>query len=135
MRILSLDPGKTTGVASVHDDAIVTGEFDWRQLCVQLQRLVQVVDLVVAERFTINQRTVRNTQAPWSLEVIGAVRYVTGLQPFPVPFELQSPADAKTFATDAKLRERGWWTPGKPHANDAARHALLAIARHSPGDL
>jgi hypothetical protein len=38
----------------------------------------------------------------------------------------QSPAQGKTFATNAKLKKVGWYhqTPGG-HANDALRHLLL----------
>lgn len=41
----------------------------------------------------------------------------------------QQPALAKSTATDARMRDWGLWTPGKPHANDAVRHAITFLRR------
>jgi len=64
---------------------------------------------------------------------IGAMRLIAdhgGVQ-----FVRQTPAQAKSFATDDKLRKLGWFspTPGG-HANDATRHLLVYLAgiKHGP---
>lgn len=78
---------------------------------------------VVCESFTIAAHTAKKTRQYWSLESIGAIRWAC--MKAGVSFTLQSPADAKGFATDAKLKALGWYTPTKDgHANDAARHLL-----------
>ena len=47
----------------------------------------------------------------------------------------QSPADAKTVVTDARLRLWDMFTEGPDHARDATRHALLYLRRLSLGGL
>ena len=63
--------------------------------------------------------------------MIGGLRYlaVVGDEYVgPLRFVRQTPAQAKSFGTDDKLRRLGWYTPTPGgHANDAARH-LLAFA-------
>lgn len=41
----------------------------------------------------------------------------------------QLPALAKSTCTDERMRRWGIWTPGKPHANDALRHAVTFLRR------
>lgn len=45
-----------------------------------------------------------------------------------VPF-VQSPAMAKTTATDERMKAAGLYRPGLPHATDAARHAATFLRR------
>lgn len=42
---------------------------------------------------------------------------------------MQTPAEAKSYATDERLKSWGVWTPGKDHARDATRHLLAAVSR------
>lgn len=88
--------------------------------------------IVVCESF-VPRPGVRTWQ-PDALEVIGAIRYAC--YKYGHPFELQTPAQAKQFATDAKLRKIGWHrsTEGG-HENDARRHLLLGMVRHNAIDL
>jgi hypothetical protein len=46
-----------------------------------------------------------------------------------VPVEIQSPSDAKSTITDARLRLWGLWKPGAEHGRDAQRHGLLFLRR------
>ena len=84
-------------------------------------------DVVVCESFV--PRPGIRTWQPEALETIGALRYIC--QREGIPFELQAPADAKRFSTNDKLQLLSWRnpTPGG-HADDAARHLLLAAVRH-----
>lgn len=43
---------------------------------------------------------------------------------------MQQPSSAKTAVTDKRLKDWGLWMPGKPHANDAMRHLVLAVRTH-----
>jgi len=87
---------------------------------------------VVCESF-IPRPGVRTWQ-PQALEAIGVVRYLA--RRADCPFELQSPADAKRFSTDQKLKKLGWYTPTEGgHVNDALRHLLLGRVRHEDIDL
>lgn len=46
-----------------------------------------------------------------------------------VAAESQTPADAKSYATNARLRRWGGWVVGSPHRRDAMRHLLLKVNR------
>lgn len=46
----------------------------------------------------------------------------------PVEAVWQQPSQAKTYATDERLRRWGYWIRGKEHERDAWRHAILFIA-------
>lgn len=93
-----------------------------------------VAVIMAVERFTVMPNAGRMTQQTVPQQVIGrleslAVKYVVE------SFRLQSPGDAKKFCSNAQLRQFDFWSTGKtvdrPDANDvndAARHAVLALA-------
>ena len=82
------------------------------------------VEAVVCESFIITNATLTKSRGEnWSLESIGALRFLCTQHE--VPFVLQTPARAKSFSTDEKLKRIGWHTAGKGHATDASRHLLL----------
>lgn len=128
--ILVIDPGKTSGIA-YHDTVEDKTEFAELNFGETAEFIHSAADLhrdnliIISESFLITPNTAKNTQAPWSLELIGVARYAaqkyTGRD-----LQTQMPSAAKRFASDARLRHIGWWTKGKGgHANDAARHLLL----------
>lgn len=135
MIIIAIDPGKTCGLA-IYDIAekTMTGsevdffDFgDWLNVSLHNLKSADVAVLVACERFTIGAGTIKRSQdAHWALEGIGVARYITTCYGF--KFILQAPSDAKKFTTDLKLRNAGWYVTGKGHANDAIRHAVLAMA-------
>lgn len=129
MRILAVDPGLATGWCLLHDGQRLEGEtpsplefIDWAVT------QFTSVDHVVCEAFIITARTATLSPAPWSLEIIGALRWLC--HRYGVPFTLQTPTDAKRFATEDKLMKIGWdRPPGAGHARDAQRHMLLFLVR------
>lgn len=134
--IIASDPGKTTGVATWTDrdpsafDSFELGVeeyFDWLHNTVH--EAVSRGDEVrlVCESFLITVMTAKNTQAGWSLELIGVNKFIAHRYSLP-PVKLQSPSVGKTFGTDSKLRHVGWLRKGKSHANDAARHLMTYAA-------
>jgi len=82
--------------------------------------------LVVCESFI--PRPGAHSWQPDALYTIGALKYLCEREN--VEFALQSPANAKKFSTDAKLKRIGWYirTPDG-HTNDALRHLLLAAVK------
>jgi hypothetical protein len=131
VRIVAVDPGKVSGVAILEKTAFATPI----PMAVELPGLLSTVswvenerpDLVVCESF-IPFRGAKTWQ-PDALEIIGALRFICARHEW--TFELQSPANAKKFSTDRKLKKLGWYRATKGgHANDAKRHLLLALARH-----
>lgn len=139
-RILAIDPGKMSGVAfwGGFEALQVPEPKSWEipamesvQHCDYLMSKFTEV-LVVCESFI--PRPGAGTWQPDALEVIGALRYLSFKYHY--DFELQSPADAKRFSTDAKLKKLGWYTSTPDgHANDSLRHLLLGAVRHNKIDL
>ena len=132
MKITAVDPGLMSGVAFFDSETERFESSDqstWDALrAVDVSILIEGLDLVVCESF-VPRPGVRTWQ-PQALESIGALRFLC--MQSRVDFELQSPAEAKSFSSNEKLKKIGWYrtTPGG-HANDAARHLLVAAVRHN----
>lgn len=139
VKIIAVDPGGTTGLAlAVFIDGVVT-RFEATERAPM--EAVQWVEWELNEKFSgdpneatlvacenfIPRPGVRTWQ-PDALHIIGALRYMTWLRGEQVA--LQSPGDAKRFATNDKLEKIGWRsrTPGG-HADDAVRHLMIAAVR------
>ena len=141
--VLSVDPGKATGVAffSVENKdepkILYSSEVQPEQFADSVRTLLTGLDRnfdnlqIVCEKFTINAQTVRNSQAPYSLEQIGVLKQI--LQDFGLDREgifWQSPADAKKmFPNEALKTLKYWYKGGEGHANDAIRHGLLRLVK------
>ena len=137
--VLSVDPGKATGMALF---TVESGEEPALVWSLELQQheyagpiratLQQYPDVeVVCERFTINAQTVKNAQAPYSLEQIGILKQClmdVGRSANDVYF--QSPADAKAMFPNPALKKLEYWhRGGEGHALDAMRHGLLRLVK------
>jgi hypothetical protein len=141
--ILAVDPGKASGIClfswTKGEDPVMlmSGEYQQTEYAAPIREsLVKAQELgvtleVVCERFTINAQTVRNSQAPFSLEQIGILRQClmdAGRDPDDIFF--QSPADAKAMFTNDKIKKLDYWhRGGEGHALDSIRHALLRLAK------
>lgn len=143
--LLCLDPGKASGVAlldttSLQEDGgapvtIVTSaelqpeDLDgW--LMEQFARAIEEGAALeaVCEAFLITPQTGKNSFAPWSLMKIGVLDFLCRM--YGVPFKLQTPADAKSFVSNQRLRDLELWhRGGAGHANDALRHGVLYLIR------
>jgi len=137
VKVLALDPGGTTGLAQAwwHEGGtldFVSWELETLEALAVLEQFVRAPRgeprAVVCESW-VPRPGVRSFQ-PAALESIGAARYLCWR--YNVPFTLQSPAEAKRFATNDKLKVLGWRNPTKGgHADDAARHLLVtAVKQH-----
>jgi len=142
--IIAVDPGKMTGTCvlempvGLEPAMLASNEWEVHELALFLreqfsQRLPDesVKMEIVCERFTINAQTVRNSQAPWSLEQIGILKQT--MRDHGIPEESivwQAPADAMNMFNNEKLKRLGYWhRGGEGHANDAIRHALLRAVK------
>lgn len=83
---------------------------------------------VVREDFKLRQRSADLTPVEISAAFDTTWMSLSSTAPA-VPIETQMPAQAKGFATDARLRRWGAWTVGSTHRRDATRHVLLKISR------
>jgi len=135
--IIAVDPGKRTGVAVWRQDLGIdmfefeVGEFfDFIHTWVHNLHAQGYDIRIVYEAFIITVNTAKNTQASWSLELIGVLKFLA--HRYQLPTTKQAPAVGKTFGTDGKLRYLGWFRKGKGwsgHANDAARHLATYAAQ------
>lgn len=142
--IISVDPGKATGMSYFVWDGpgteplmLWSGEYQQHEYAAPIREAFltcQALGInleVVCERFTINAQTVRNSQAPFSLEQIGILKQIMmdhGRQPDDIYF--QSPADAKAMFDNKKLKVLEYWhVGGEGHALDSIRHGLLRLVK------
>lgn len=138
--ILSVDPGKATGMAlfsfETGQEPVLewSGEYQQDEYAQPIREALRAFggDLeVVCERFTINAQTVKNSQAPYSLEQIGILKQClmdVGRPADDIYF--QSPADAKAMFDNPKLKKLEYWhRGGEGHALDAIRHGLLRLVK------
>lgn len=140
--ILAVDPGKLTGVAffswsGVPEDSpeiIESAEVDEVEFPEFVERVLaqkpQFTEFkVVCEQFTINLQTAKKSQAPFSLEQIGVLKYLCRKAGIETLF-MQSPADAKNMFPNPKLKKLEiWHRGGEGHALDALRHGLLLLVK------
>ena len=141
--VLSVDPGKATGVALLclveggEPEIMFSGESQPEEFAGVVRNILKDFTeeysalTVVCEKFTINAQTVRNSQAPYSLEQIGVLKQI--LQDFGIDRDSivwQMPVDAKKmFPNEALKTLEVWHRGGEGHANDALRHALLRLVK------
>ena len=137
--ILAVDPGKATGMAlfSIEQGQepilVWSGEYQQEEYAKPIRETLSLYPEadVVCERFTINMQTVKNSQAPYSLEQIGILKQClmdAGRKPDDIYF--QSPADAKAMFDNPKLKKLEYWhRGGEGHALDAIRHGLLRCVK------
>lgn len=121
--IIALDPGITTGIATlIGTDIIITkqlgpshaGSYEFLQKASPKE--------VVYESF-IYQR--RNKVELYPVEVIGVIKLYGEI--YDIPLFVQSASQAKGFITDDKIKKMGLWVRGQKHGMDALRHLLYHL--------
>ena len=137
--ILAVDPGKATGMACFSYNAgeepelVWSGEYQQNEYAEPIREVLKAYPdaEIVCERFTINAQTVKNSQAPFSLEQIGILKQCmldAGRNTDDIYF--QAPADAKAMFDNKKLKTLEYWhRGGEGHALDAIRHGLLRLVK------
>lgn len=141
--VLAVDPGKTSGIALLSWDGDkdsnplvewskeVNDEDFAEEIATALSAAGSDQLFVACESFVINMQTAKNSQAPWSLENIGVLKYMCRKYNYkPADISFQSPANAKSMFDNPALKRLGTWhVGGAGHANDAIRHALLRMVK------
>ena len=135
MNVIAFDPGKATGVARYEEGAwYVSYQLDggWAGQMPYLKRIDWInIDHVICESFTVNAGTAKKDPSayPDVFSLIGTIRYLAWANG--AEFHFQTPAEAKSFATNDKLRKLGWYKGGAGHADDASRHLLTFLAKNN----
>lgn len=137
MIIFAVDPGEVTGLFVINaDTAEQVLAFEDEPFVVVRAVMTEVnkfaypnEHLIVAERYTV--QSLKQTVQPAAAETIGALRFIA--RHFRVPFELQSRADKSRTQITPAVHAFHWRTQSDGgHVRDAARHAIIALARHRP---
>lgn len=137
-RILSLDPGGTTGIA-IFDytedtepvmvmNAQVGGSLEGFILWYIENKPTYKWDMIVCEDFTLRLNVKFPDLSP--VYIIGAL---TALEWGTMQIVYQQPS-MKSLCDDTRLKKMGLYTPAFGHANDAVRHAIIYLRnkKHMP---
>lgn len=135
---LALDPGLTTGIAYYDTRIREFGSLEIRGRH-ELYRYLEDEwglasqcdgrrpDVVVIERWDVRKDTFGKSAQEDARYIIGAVECLC--RRASIDYREQRPAEAKRFATNDKLRALGWYEGCEGHADDAARHLLVALVK------
>jgi hypothetical protein len=128
MRILSVDPGNTTGWAEIVDGKVTTfGVEKGDEIWAWLSRVYHsTYDAIVVEDFRIRPGVNFSWSQLFPIQVIGALRFIATVQS--MNFVLQSPSIKPAAYARAGLKyERG--KPNK-HIEDAVAHGIFYWEKH-----
>jgi len=131
VKIIALDPGGTTGIASTMIDTNrgKCGVIATRQMVgdhhTKLYRFLisEAPSVVVCENFVYQNRMKK--VALDSVEYIGVAKLYC--QMTKTAYRGQMAGSAKALWTDDKIKQLGLWEKGQQHAMDAVRHLLLFV--------
>lgn len=116
--LLAIDPGKTTGWVK-GPDVWSGGQITPDEVWTLLTQLMPD-DILIVESFLYRSKF-KVDLTP--VEVIGVIKEYIRQHPGNKVI-WQTPSQVKHFYTNDRLKERGRYTPGKQHQNDAMRHIL-----------
>lgn len=125
--IAAFDPGITTGVAWLEDGVFHSDQFNEDLLYQWVDTRCEQFDHVQIEQFLINASTLRKSRVMEPIWVTGYLRYAAWRCGFPVEFS--KPSDVMAAFDDVALKRGKMHTPGKQHANDAARHLARYLVK------
>lgn len=131
-RVIWLDPGKTTGWATLTSDfSFDSGELDFFDLGNELESYAKYYHsrlFIGYERFVVTPSMVTG-DPEYSFEVIGMVKWLCYVHHVTLLDPVVS-ADRKLGMDGGKLHKLGWHKPTKDgHADDAAAHLLAWLLR------
>lgn len=136
-RILGVDPGETTGVATYLDGKFYSLQLPSTDAGPFLMGFIDAAARrpgilhVACERYVIGTNTAKKSRQPAAAALIGVLKEHS--RPLNnIIFEQQNASEAKKLGNNVFLKRIEWFNPGKGHANDAARHILLFLLRHFP---
>lgn len=129
IKILSLDPGVTTGYSlAVYNGSTEPFRITCDQMKMSHRVLMQLLQewkpkFLISESFEFRQK-VREGLELYSRELIGMMHYYASMNP-DCTFSLQTAAKGKGhFGDDNKLKRLDVYVPGRDHGRDAVRHLL-----------
>ncbi len=133
--ILAFDPGHTTGYAIFHGCALhESGEVDTDDMEKATEKLGEVIActhpyIVVIEDYRIYKSRAKHHigSSILTARIIGCIETLCYVNIQPPTIVKQPASTAKTFCTNTKLKEWGFYKKGERHALDAIRHGCYYI--------
>lgn len=135
--IVAIDPGGATGIALLYRSGgfltnTVAGGFAGVSLYLsdlleERSPDAEPIDAIVYEDF-VPRPGAKSLQLD-ALHAIGAIKHEC--RKHDIPCIKQTPTQAKSFATNDKLKAVGWYTVGADHERDAARHMLVWLCNNA----
>lgn len=133
---VAIDPGGTTGLAWLADDGWrwafgsdqIAGRYEVEEWLAQTLATTDWDITVIIERWDVRANTHQLTNQDDPRYIIGYVDGICHALPN-VTYVEQTPAQAKRFGDDLKLKRMDWYVKGEDHARDAARHLLTYLAK------
>ena len=134
-----LDPGKTTGAAFLDMETgwFSAGQYDSDEL----SRHLFAMSTTYGSRLRLGYEQYLAAGGPHkgtSKHSQGAIGVIESqARQYEITLLRPVPSSSRLVASPAFLRRIGWYKPGKPHANDAARHLFAHMLRERimPKDL
>jgi hypothetical protein len=134
--LLAIDPGLLTGVCLIdlsdpqNPVKVWAAEVTLAEFYDKIEDWVKHEDThILIENYIISQETVKKGESPWSLNLIGVVKYFCYHAKKELDF--QDPDD-RMFADSEKLQAVNFWhVGGEGHANDSLRHAMVWIVNRN----
>lgn len=127
--LLALDPGGTTGWAIFREgDYFISGQF--KTTFIDLENVIVQAkpNVVLFEEYILYEHVRQAGSSLYTPRVIGAIEHICYQQRIPIAYQTASNIKQVQY-NDDKLREWGFHQSGKPHANDATRHACRYLLR------
>ena len=129
-----LDPGKTTGAAFLDMETgwFSAGQYDSDEL----SRHLFAMSTTYGSRLRLGYEQYLAAGGPHkgtSKHSQGAIGVIEDqVECHGITLLKSVPSSSRIVASPAFLRRMDWYTPGKQHANDAARHLLAFLLRQHP---
>lgn len=127
MKVLSFDPGGTTGfvVGTIDEDAgelsVSADQAVWTHSMLYAQLCMAFPDKIICESFEYRNRARKGLELV-SCEYIGVIKLYS--QSHNCELIMQTAAYGKGYYTDKHLKDEGLYREGMPHGMDALRHLL-----------
>jgi len=129
-----VDPGRTSGIFIYDTLAQISVCYEVKDYAIFAAFDRERPEILVTEKFVYQKRPHVDL---FPVEIIGVLKYLSFVVANTTVqlYHEQMPDQAKIIS-DKLLKQLGFYRVNKPHANDAARHAVVFCqAKNAPGEI
>lgn len=131
-RLLSLDPGETTGWAVFeHGELTAAGQaLTMANGWTEIDRLFADIQptMVIYENYRVYEHKLSRhaNSEVYTLRLVGVIEYLCDVK-HKIPYYNQMAHQAKGFVSDEKLKQWNYYKTGMKHGRDAIRHGCYFL--------